>query len=88
MEVSVHYCSVGICIINWYLYLYPNLMFADQKLLMSELKFGLEMGHADLSLFRGRVQSVLELAGQYIERGHDNVAGGLAHIDTDHSFYH
>jgi hypothetical protein len=46
------------------------------------------MGHADYSLFHGRVQSLLELAGPYIERGHDYVYGGLAHVDTDQSFYH
>jgi hypothetical protein len=63
-------------------------MFADQKILVSELKFGLEMGHADWSLFRGRMQSLLDLPGQYIERGHDYVAGGLSHVDTDKSFYH
>jgi hypothetical protein len=57
-------------------------------MLMSGLKFGLEMGHADYSLFCGCVQSLLELAGQYIERGHDYVARGLAHVDTDKSFYH
>jgi hypothetical protein len=39
-------------------------------------------------LFRGRVQSLLELAGEYIERGRDYLDGGLAHVDTDQSFYH
>jgi hypothetical protein len=52
-------------------------------MLVCELKIELEMSHADKSLFRGCVQSLLELPGQYIERGHDCVAGGLAHVDTD-----
>jgi hypothetical protein len=46
------------------------------------------MGHTDYSLFHGCVQSLLELAEQYIEGGHDYVAGGLAYVDTDQSFYH
>jgi hypothetical protein len=55
-------------------------MFADQKM------FGLEMGHTDYSLFHGCVQSLLELAGQYIEGGHDSVAGGrVTSILSNHS---
>jgi hypothetical protein len=46
------------------------------------------MGHADYSLFHGCVQSLLGLQGPFIERGHDYVAGGLAHVDTDQSFCH